>query len=319
MRTFHLARRGLINYITRRPFCVSFEITRNCNARCKHCHLGEVLEENLVTPERIGEICRELRPVVAQVSGGEPLLRKDLDEILRAIRTPGHDPFIVITTNGTLLTKERYFQLLEAGVDEFSLSLDYPDERHDQFRKVPGLFGRIKKFVESLEQTGDKKITLACVVQSDNFSDLPKMAELAKSWGVKVNFSSYTCMRTQNTEYMIGGSKIEEFKAVVEQLKAFRNQYNTIRNSDYVFRNMIRYFQQGRMENCRAGERFIIVNSDGSLSPCGLVIRNFKSQEEVRSEFLSHNKCEWCYTSIRAGSERPAWYLFKDNLSAIFK
>jgi MoaA/NifB/PqqE/SkfB family radical SAM enzyme len=257
--------------------------------------------------------------VVAQVSGGEPLLRKDLEDVISAIRIPGHDPLIVLTTNGVLLTKERYRRLLDAGVDEFSLSLDYPDERHDDFRQVPGLFQRIKGFVGSLDKEGEKRITLACVVQSDNFRDLPKMAELARTWGVKVNFSCYTCLRTQNTDYMIGGDKLDEFKSVVEDLRAFKRRHNTIRTSDYVFENMIQYFQRGRFENCRAGERFIVVNPDGTLSPCGLVLRNLTSQEEVRREFNSHNKCELCYTSIRANSERPAWYLVKDNLSTMFR
>jgi len=264
-------------------------------------------------------MCRELRPVVAQVSGGEPLLRKDLEDIIRAIRIPGHDPFIVVTTNGVLLTKDRYHRLLEAGVDEFSLSLDYPDERHDDFRKVAGLFQRIRALVESVGQSGDKRITLACVVQSDNFRDLPKMAELARTWGVRVNFSSYTCLRTGDINYMLGSDTLDEFKSIVENLRAFKRRHNTIHTTDYVFGNMIKYFQGGRFENCRAGERFLVVNPDGTLSPCGLVLRNFTSHEDVRQEFNSHNDCELCYTSIRANSERPAWYLVKDNLSNVFR
>lgn len=319
MRSFHLARRGLINFVTRRPFCVSFEITRNCNARCKHCHLGNTLEEHLITPDQIGRICRELRPVVAQVSGGEPLLHKDVEDIIRAIRIPGHDPLIVVTTNGTLLTQERYRRLLEAGVDEFSLSLDYPDERHDDFRKVPGLFQRIRGLVESLEKESDKKITLACVVQSDNFRDLPKMAELARSWGVRVNFSSYTRLRTQNTDYLIQGDALDEFKSVVDNLRAFKRRHNTIRTSDYVFSNMIKYFQEGRIENCRAGERLLVVNPDGTISPCGLLLRNYSSLDEIQREFSSSNDCELCYTSSRANTERPVWYLVKDNLSNVFR
>ena len=319
MRTLHLARRGLVNYLTKRPFCVSFEITRNCNARCRHCHLGNTLEENLITPLQIGRTCRYLQPVVAQVSGGEPLLRKDLEDIIRAIRVPGHDPFIVVTTNGVLLSKERYDRLIESGVDEFSLSLDYPDDRHDNFRQVPGLFRRIETLVESLPRTGSKKITLACVVQSDNFRDLPKMAELAKAWGVRVNFSSYTCLRTGNKDYLIGRDRLDEFRQVVEELKSFKRRYNTIHTSDYVFGNMVRYFEKGSFEGCRAGERFLVVNPDGTLSPCGLVLRSFASQEDIRRDFDARNECELCYTSIRANSERPAWYLVKDNLRTLFK
>ena len=95
---------GTRNYFSKKPFCVSFEVTYECNARCQHCHLGGPLENEVrATPERFGEVAREISPVVAQVSGGEPLLRKDLEDIIRAIRVPGKHPFIVLTTNASLL------------------------------------------------------------------------------------------------------------------------------------------------------------------------------------------------------------------------
>ena len=89
-RTMACAKRGAQNYFSKRPFCVSFEVTYRCNARCQHCHLGDPIKnEKIASPERFGELAREIRPVVAQVSGGEPLLRKDLEDIIRAIRVPG--------------------------------------------------------------------------------------------------------------------------------------------------------------------------------------------------------------------------------------
>ncbi len=142
-RTATLGWRGLRNSLTARPLSVSFEVTHCCNARCKHCHLGGPREEQRATPERLGEICRELSPVVAQISGGEPLLRRDLEDIVRAFSVSDRPPVTVVTTNGALLTPERWGSLRAAGLDEFSLSLDYPDERHDEFRGIPGLFARL--------------------------------------------------------------------------------------------------------------------------------------------------------------------------------
>lgn len=149
-RALSLVYRGLRNYLTKRPLCISFEVTHSCNAKCIHCHLHGPVEEQRASPERLGEICRELSPVVAQASGGEPLLRKDLEQIIHAWRVPNRAPFIVVTTNATLLTLERYRSLREAGVAEFSISLDYPDDRHDTFRGVPGLFRRIEKLIQDL-------------------------------------------------------------------------------------------------------------------------------------------------------------------------
>jgi len=68
---------------------------------------------------------------------------------------------------------------------------------------------------------------------------------------------------------------------------------------------------------CRAGEKFFVVNPNGTLSPCGLVIRDYASPQEIKQKFLSCNTCVYCYTSIRGGSERPALYLLRDSLSLL--
>ncbi len=316
MRTLMLAKRGIVNYATKKPFCVSFEVTRSCNARCKHCHLGGPAKEEKAPPERFGELCRTLKPVVAQVSGGEPLLRKDLEEIIAALRTPNRPPYIVLTTNGALLSKEKYHQLLQAGVDEFSLSFDYPDERHDEFRKIPGLFRRIENLLTEIRSEPNKCITLACVIQRDNFRDLVKMAEKARDWGVRINFSTYTWLRTNNKSYLFTKEELPEFKNILQQLREFKRTYNTVRTSDYVFNNMLEFFEHEQIPRCRAGERFIVVNPDGSLSPCGLIIKNYPNVQEMKKDFIRHNDCQSCYTSIRANSEKSAWYLVKDNIQS---
>ena len=135
-----LARRAVASYVLRRPWCASFELTHNCNARCHHCHRGERVTESLATPQRLLEICRELRPLVAILSGGEPLLRPDLLEIVRTLKAGCAPLRVFVNTNGALLTLPRFADLVDAGVDEVLVSLDYPDERHDAFRAIPGLF-----------------------------------------------------------------------------------------------------------------------------------------------------------------------------------
>ncbi len=316
-RTISLAKRGIKNYFTKRPFCVSFEVTHNCNARCKHCHLGGTVSEERATPQRYGELCRELKPLVAQVSGGEPLLRRDLEQIIEALKIPNRAPYIVVTTNGVLLTKERYRSLREAGVDEFSLSLDYPDERQDEFRAVPGLFNRIRTLIKELSSENDKAIILCCVVQSDNFRDLIRMAELAREWNVKLNFSTYTPLRTYDKSYMLSSKELHEFKDIIKRLLYFKKKHKNILTSDYVFKNMVDFFNNRYIHNCRTGERFFNVNPDGTLSPCGLIITNYKSQKELNEMFSKNNTCANCYTSIRANAEKSAKYLIKDNIKYI--
>ena len=302
------------NYFFKGPICVSFEITYKCNARCKHCHLGGPVDEERASAQIYGEICRQVKPVVAQLSGGEPLLRRDLEQILKAIRIPNRAPYIIVTTNGVLLTKKKYFQLLEGGVNRFSISLDYPDERHDNFRQIPGLFKHIEKLIESLDSENHKAINIACVLQSDNFREMVRLVELAKKWNVTISFSAYTPLRTGNKNYMLSKRELEEFKEIIKQVLDLRKRNNTIYTSEYSFRNMVTYFENGFRSDCRAGEKFLIVNPDGTLSPCGLITAHYKSGDEIIQDFTKNNTCGKCYTSIRANTEKPFWYLIKDNV-----
>lgn len=315
-RTWSLAKRGIYSYFTHKPFCVSCEVTYRCNARCRHCHLHGVTDNHVASPKEYGEICKKLKPVVAQVSGGEPLLRKDIEQIISALRVPNKAPYIIITTNGVLLTKEKYFQLREAGVDEFSLSLDYPDERHDEFRQVPGLFNRIEKLMDDLNGIEKKAITVSCVIQSDNYKDAIGIAKLAKKWNINANYSTYTWLRTKNMDYMIPKDEMDDFRKVINDLLEYKRRYKNVRASEYVLNKMIDYFENGEVPGCRAGERFLIVNPDGSLSPCGLITGNYHTQKQIETEFGKTNECNFCYTSIRANTEKPVKYLIKDNLNS---
>ncbi len=315
-RSVALGARGARNYCGDRPFSVSFEVTHSCNARCKICHLrGMIKDERRASPKRFGALCREIRPVVAQISGGEPLLRKDVEEIVSHLRAAGS--LASITTNGSLLTTKRYESLRAAGLDEFSLSLDYPDERHDEFRDLPGLFAKISDLMAWLKDRPRKGMTLCCVVQSDNYRSIPRLAELTTEWGVKLNLSAYTPLRTSDEGYMLTGDQIDEFEEITDGLVARRKKYGDIRSSAYALRKMVEYYRAGRMSDCRSGHRFFNVNPDGTISPCGLIIKDFASQRDLQAGFSHGNSCERCFTSMRASCEKPARYMLLDNLTAL--
>jgi len=317
IRTLALTRRGIRNYLFKKPFCVSFEITYSCNAKCQHCHLGGPVKEKRAGPREYAEICNRLNPVVAQISGGEPLLRHDVEQIIREIKNPNGTPIVVLTTNAALLTAEKYLQLREAGVDEFSVSFDYPDERHDEFRGIPGLFNKIKSLLEKVQSIDNNGITLSCVVQSKNYRELIKIAEFALSYNVTINFSTYTWLRTDKKEFMVPRNELPILEEVIKKLIKFKKKYKNIYTSDYIFKNMVRYFENGSLPNCRAGERFLVINPDGNFSPCGLIIKQYHSQEEIKKDFLKTNSCQYCFTSIRGNSEKPAKYLIMDSLISI--
>jgi MoaA/NifB/PqqE/SkfB family radical SAM enzyme len=123
--------KGAWNAVRKYPLSVSFEVTHTCTANCWHCNWGGPIKETRRTPEEYAAICRELKPVVVNVSGGEPMARGDLDDIVRGLSRPGRLPWVVVVSNGSQLSPERFLRLKRAGMHQLSLSIDFPDERHD--------------------------------------------------------------------------------------------------------------------------------------------------------------------------------------------
>jgi MoaA/NifB/PqqE/SkfB family radical SAM enzyme len=304
-RMLSLTRNGFRNIFADKPLCISFEITHACNADCQHCHRGGPVDEDLASAEDFARIYRELSPPVVQVSGGEPLLRDDVLDIVRALRQPDGAPYTILVTNASLLTPEGFRQLNEAGVDSYSISLDYPDDRHDEYRMIPGLFDHIKDLVGSIPQAERRRITLNCVIQSDNYTELVPLASLASEWGVCMNYSPYTWLRTGDKGFVVPKEDLPVLREVVRNLLAFQRRQNTVKPDASFLNNMVAFFDDRGIPGCRAGERFLVVNPDGTLSPCGLITTDYPDMAAMREGFVKGNTCTACNTSIRSWTERP--------------
>lgn len=309
--------RAAKNILLGRPITVSFEITYNCNARCEHCDLGDYVKEPRLGPDHFARWMDILRPAVAQISGGEPLLRKDLAEIVAEMRRRDPTAVFVITTNVQLLNEEKYLKLRQAGIDQFSFSLDYPDERHNEFRHLKGNFEHIAELAPRLARYGNHDIILACVVQSGNFRDLPRIAELARDWGVAVNFSTYNELRTGKSHYSVNRPEdLQDLEQVIDRLVAMQKDGYPIHTSEWTLRQMIEFFRHGSRPGCRAGQRFLIINPWAKLTPCGMFREEYDSRPELIKHFSLRNSCGKCYTAIRANSEKTPYRLLVDAIRA---
>src|SRR5215510_15604047 len=91
------------NMWRKRPLTVSFEVTHACTANCWHCNWGGPIKESRRSPEEFKAIYNEIRSAVVNVSGGEPMARGDLDDVIRALATPGGLPWIVVVSNASQL------------------------------------------------------------------------------------------------------------------------------------------------------------------------------------------------------------------------
>lgn len=296
--------RAVRNYLTNRLIIVSYEVTLSCNCNCRHCDLGGVIEhEKQITAEEYGHLTERLKPLAVQVSGGEPLLRKDVAAIVKAVRQAGVH-YVILVTNGALFSESNYLQLREAGVSQFSVSLDFPDERHDEFRRRPGLYRRLNENLPRLAELGFGDIILNTAITKANLKEILPLARKAAEWGVDISYSAYTALRTGNKDYCLKtGDDLAILRQAVKDVIALKEQGIHLANPERTLRDTLRFFERGYMPNCKAGRRFLVVMPDGSLVPCSHHRSKYSSQKEMAQKFSRTNRCGSCYVAIRSYNE----------------
>ncbi len=309
-----LARIGIRNYITKRPFVVSFEVTLSCNCNCRHCDLGGIIkDEKQLKPDDFTRLTRILNPPVVQISGGEPLLRNDIVDVVKAIKSSKRLPYLIFVTNGALLNENIYLQLREAGVNQLSVSLDFPDERHDDFRRHRGLYKHLDQTIPRLAKFGYRDIILNTAITKANLKDILPVAQKAMDWNASISYSAYTPLRTGDYSYFLNDEEdLEVLRKTIHELIELKKQGYCITNSKAILLDTLKFFEQGCMPNCKAGIRFFVVMPDGSFIPCSLHRNKYSCQKEMIEGFSRTNQCGGCYVAIRSYSDRPLWKSLKD-------
>lgn len=314
--------RGSLNWMAGRPIVVSFEVTDSCNCYCRHCDHGGPKDDtwNLKAAD-YRRYVETLRPCVVQVSGGEPLLRDDIVDIVRNIKSHSGLPYTILVSNWALMTEDLYLELRRAGIDQFSVSLDFPDERHDQFRSYPGLYRHLSRIVPRLAALGYDDIVLNSCITRENVAEIDAMAAKAREWGVNICYSAYSARRTGCRDLFLNSA--EQLRTLNEQLdrvEARRDETNWIVNATSTLDATRRYFQNGGAPGCTAGLRFLVVTSAGELQPCSMQFRRYPLHEQARmvAEFTRNNACDECYVSIRSYLDKTFPQLLREYVPGFF-
>jgi 12,18-didecarboxysiroheme deacetylase len=199
---------------------VVWNSTRRCNLRCVHCYAQAVDPEGKdeISTEKGKEIINDLAAYGAPVmlfSGGEPLVRKDLVELAQHATDKGMRA--VISTNGTLITKEKARELKEVGLSYVGISMDGGEEVHDRFRGVPGAYKKAIQGIENCKAEG-LKVGLRFTINKRNAQEIPTLFHLLEDLEIPRICFYHLVYSGRGSELIKEDLTHDETRAVVHQI-----------------------------------------------------------------------------------------------------
>ncbi|HVS33064.1 MAG TPA: TIGR04053 family radical SAM/SPASM domain-containing protein [Thermoanaerobaculia bacterium] len=197
------------------PFVVIWEMTRACDLACVHCRAAAQSKRSnfeLSTADgcRLLDQIAELQPRVFVITGGDPLKRDDLYEMIAYAKTIGLEPSV--TPSATpLLTPAAITKMKEHGVARLAISLDHFErETHDDFRRVPGSFDITIRAIEAARDAGIP-VQINSTVSKRTAADMPRLAQLLAQYANIVMWSVFFLVPTGRAKSadMIDATEVE--------------------------------------------------------------------------------------------------------------
>jgi MoaA/NifB/PqqE/SkfB family radical SAM enzyme len=288
----------------RRPVLVHFEVTLRCNASCGFCDYWKTDPSARATElKSFADAARYFNPMLVTFTGGEPTLRRDLEDLIAEVDRAISFKYLTLITHGAMLSADRAQSLWDAGVNQFNISLDYLDERHDRARGIPGLSARILDSIPAMRGRGIDNIRFNTVIKNDNLDQILPIVARAEELGVGVNFSLYTDSKNGNQSFLIGDQQLQQLTDVVRQLLAFkRGRRGVITNSDHYLAQIPRYVRGELHEPCRSGIRTIHIDPAGYVKRCpdfptDFHWRDFRTYQPI--------DCNACFYACRGEAQAP--------------
>lgn len=258
---------------------VAWELTRSCNLACRHCRASSKLGPypgELTTSECfkvIDNIASFAKPIVI-MTGGEPLLRKDIFEIAAYGKSKGLN--MVMSPNGTLLTDENVKKMFDSGIRRISVSLDGPDAAsHDNLRQVPGAFLQACEGIERADK-GGLEFQINSTITKRNVKALSDIIKLAKKLGARAHhiFLLVPTGRAKDmvTEELSPSEYEETLKFLAEERKRSPIEIRTTCAPH--FNRILLQEHMGTPSSlagrgCMAGVSFCFISHVGDTQPCG--------------------------------------------------
>jgi radical SAM protein with 4Fe4S-binding SPASM domain len=202
------------------PSYVLWDATRRCNLACVHCGATKETYSVELTTEQITAVVDQLATLkvgMFAVTGGEPLLRSDLLEVLAHAHAAGLKTGIA--TNGFLIDPRMAGRIRVAGVYSVQVSLDGPEAVHNRIRSNRQSFARAVGAVELLREQRIPLVSVATTVTPDNLADLAELRQILLRLGVRLWRLAPVMPigRAQDSGLALNGVQLEALFRFVEQ------------------------------------------------------------------------------------------------------
>ncbi len=255
------------------PSLISWNLTRMCNLRCPHCYMegGRKAENELTTDECLGLIdqIQAMGTEMLILTGGEPLLRRDIYDIARYASSLGI--WVVMGTNGVLVTDEVVAKMIECGVQGVAISIDSLDPaKHDHFRGGPNAWEYSVRALEICRANGLQVLVQTTVVEM-NYAEISKMLAFARDKGAW-SFNLYFLVQTGRGQQMSSLSA-EQTETMLTNLVDWQDEYRPmlVRSKCAPQFKQIAYARgSGGLESggCMAGTEYCRITPQGDITPC---------------------------------------------------
>jgi len=295
-----------------KPFFCVYSMTVRCNLRCKHCVLASPYYnhkerreywstlDNELTTEQAKYAIDQLDLIgisVLHFTGGEPLLRKDLEEI--ASYAKRKSMYVSLDTNGTLMTKERAKSL--SCFDRIGVSIDGMEEAHEWIRGK-NTFEKAVRAIELLKNYSDSRIGIVFTINKMNYKDVEEIFEFAKAHCDFITFLPID----QVTELSLDEKNAEKVGEKLLKLKQ-KNKHLIENTMEYI--KLSPYFLQGKTVidcniECHPFALYLTLGPTGDISGCislhsvvGNILKNdiVDLQKQGKSKIQDiRSKCGGC-------------------------
>lgn len=278
------------------PVAMTFAVTYKCQCNCRHCSAGrhlrnDLLELSTIEAKALIDQSQNLGVSIIAFTGGEPLLRDDIYELISYVDKRKAIP--ILFTNGLLLSEENIEKLVNAGLYSLFVSIDSPiPEEHDQLRGMAGLFESAILGIKRMQSKGGFVGISSYATRSATQKGMyKKLYSLARELGVEnlILFDGVPTGNTLNdTSEMLTPEQHEEIRKFSSYI--FKHQRVPQLNSQS-WQNSIEGYLGGI--GCLAVNLQYYVSAYGEVSPCDFTPLSFgnvrnKSIKEIWNKMVHH-------------------------------